>query len=90
MPSRLCTGQKLVGIRQLRRGILRGQVAFAYLACDADPLLIQPLRLLCEEAGIPVEDRLTMTELGNACGISVKASAAGLLRQSAPTTVPTE
>ena len=72
-------GKKVVGIKQLRRAVQQGQVRLVFLACDADPMLTDPIRRMCEETGVSVADVPTMAELGKACGISVKASAAGLL-----------
>jgi len=72
-------GKKVVGIKQLRKALQQGLVAKAFFACDADPMLTDPLRTLCEETGTLYEDVPTMAELGKACGISVGAAAAGLL-----------
>ena len=80
MQKELCGGRKVVGIKQLRKAVESSQVRHAFLACDADPMLTEPLRRLCEKAGVFVTDVPTMAELGKACGISVKASAAGLLK----------
>ena len=79
MLKTLSEGKKVVGIKQLRRAVQQGQVRVAFLALNADPLLTDPIRLLCVDAGVPVTDVPTMAELGKACGISVGASAAGLL-----------
>ena len=70
---------KIKIIKQLRRAVQQGQVRLVFLACDADPMLTDPIRRMCEETGVLVSDVPTMAELGKACGISVKASAAGLL-----------
>ena len=48
-------------------------------SANADPFLTDPLRKMCEESDVDVVDVPTMAELGRACGISVSASAAGLL-----------
>ena len=73
-------GKKVVGIKQLRKAVQQGQVAMAFFALNADPMLIDPLRALCEETGTAFADVPTMAELGQACGISVGAAAAGLLK----------
>ena len=72
-------GKKVVGIKQLRRAVQQGSVRQVFLAEDADPMLTDPIRRMCEETGVSVAEVPTMAELGKACGISVKASAAGLL-----------
>ena len=79
MLNDLTFGKKVVGIKQLRKVIANDSVKRVFLACDADPFLTDPVRRLCEEKNIVIVDVPTMTELGRACGISVSASAAGLL-----------
>ena len=51
-----------------------------YLACDADPALTEPLAQLCRQAGIPVEQGITMSRLGQACRIDVGCAAAAELK----------
>ena len=76
------TGARLlVGAKQLRKGILAGQVRAVYLAENADPNVTEPLAELCERFHIqPVRVR-TKAELGRACGIEVGAAAAGAAEQ---------
>lgn len=72
------TGAKLlVGAKQLRKGLLAGEVRAVYLAENADPNVTEPIAELCEKVHIqPVWVR-TKAELGRACGIEVGAAAAG-------------
>ena len=70
---------RVVGVRQLRRALERGQAAEVYLSRDADPALTEPLEALSRSLGVPVVWVQTMQELGAACGISVGAAAAGRL-----------
>ena len=79
MLSDLMSAEKVVGIKQLRKAVSAGKVKKVFLAADADPFLTDPLRKMCEEMNIAIVDVPTMAELGRACGISVSASAAGLL-----------
>ena len=79
MLSDLMSAEKVVGIKQLRKAVSAGKVKKVFLATDADPFLTDPLRKMCEESDVDVVDVPTMAELGRACGISVSASAAGLL-----------
>ena len=60
---------RIVGVKQLRRA----------LADDADPALTDPIREACTLAGIPVETAASARQLGQACGISVAATAAGVI-----------
>ena len=75
----LRSGRKVVGIKQLRKAVSANQVKVVFLADNADPSLTDPVRRMCRERDIPVVDVPTMAELGRACGISVSASAAGLM-----------
>ena len=72
---------KVVGIKQLRKALNRGEVLRVYLAQDADPALTEPLEALAKEKLIPVDWIPAMKELGQACGIAVGSAAAGLLRK---------
>ena len=53
---------------------------YVFLGCDSDERVVQPLRIACEEQGIPVNDEHTMDDLGRACRIKVRATAVGVLR----------
>ena len=70
---------RVVGVKQLRRALERGQAAEVYLSRNADPALTAPLEELSRRLGVPVVWVQTMQELGAACGISVGAAAAGRL-----------
>ncbi len=80
MLSQLLNSKKVVGIKQLRKALGQDQIAQVFLALDADPMLLDPIRALCEEKGVRVVDVDTMQSLGKACGIAVGAAAAGILR----------
>ena len=66
-------------IKQLRRALADGRVRKVFLADDADPALTDPIREACTLAGIPVETAASARQLGQACGISVAATAAGVI-----------
>lgn len=78
--NELKTAKKVVGVKQLRKALANGLVSTVFLAKNADPSLTEPLAVLCQAAGLPVEWIDTMQELGIACGIAVGATAAGILR----------
>ena len=82
MLSELKKSPRVVGVKQLRRALSRGTVQEVFLARDADPALTEPVENLAQAAGISVAWVRSMKELGQACGISVGASAAGLLREA--------
>ena len=57
-----------------------GKVAHAYVAQDADLLLTKRVVDRCYDMDIPCTQVESMEKLGRACGIDVKAAAAGLLK----------
>lgn len=79
VPEELPADRTVVGVKQVRRALSRGEAKLVLLAEDADPALIFPLRSLCEESGVRVEAVASMRRLGEACGISVRAAAAALV-----------
>lgn len=80
MLEELTVKSRVVGVKQSRRAIAQGHAAKAFLACDADPVLLESLVKSCGENRIPVEKNYTMAQLGTACRISVGAAVAVLLK----------
>ena len=72
--------RRVVGTKQLLRALDEGKVAQAFVASDADLLLTKRVEDRCFDMNIPCAKVETMEKLGRACGIDVKAAAAGLLR----------
>ena len=62
-----------------RKAVPQGRANRVYLACDADPAITEPMAASCAEAGIPVETDYTLSQLGQACRISVGASVVAVL-----------
>ena len=62
------------------RALDEGKVAHAYVAQDADLLLTKRVVDRCYDMDIPCTQVESMEKLGRACGIDVKAAAAGLLK----------
>ena len=79
MSAELAAKEKVVGIKQTKRAVAAGKAAAIYLAKDADPKLTEPLRSMCQLAGIAVMDSYTMSELGKICGIAVGTAACAVL-----------
>lgn len=77
----LRSGKRVSGVKQSRRAVRDDLARAVYLAWDADPALTGPIRDLCLEKGVPVVDRCTMRELGQAAGIQVGTAAAVLLKE---------
>lgn len=80
MLEMLKTEHKVVGVKQLRKALEEESVCCVYLAENADPGITAPLAKMCGKSGTQCHWVPTMEELGHACGISVGASAAGLLK----------
>ena len=72
--------KRVVGTKQLLRALDEDKVARAFVAKDADLLLTKRVVDRCYDKNIPCTQVDTMEQLGRACGIDVKAAAAGLLK----------
>lgn len=77
----LPSGRKVSGVKQSRRAVRDGLAQTVYLARDADPALIAPLRALCRENNVPVVECASMRELGRAAGIQVGSAVVVLLKR---------
>ena len=71
--------KRVAGVKQSRKAIREGRALRVYVAKDADPAIIDPIRAECAAAGIPVEEGRTMAQLGRAFGIAVGAAVAAEL-----------
>ena len=80
MLTELKNAKKAVGLKQSRKAVKEGCAMRVYVACNADDRLCAPIVTLCEDKGIEVCRISTMEELGRACGISVGAAVAVLLK----------
>ena len=69
----------IVGMKQLRKELLKGGVARVYLALDADPAVTMPLAELAQSSGVEIIWVGKMHDLGRACSIDVGAAAAATL-----------
>lgn len=64
------------GLKQTARAVKREEAKRVLIARDADPVMLETLRALCEERNIPVEEVSSMRALGTACGLDVGSAAA--------------
>ena len=71
--------KKIVGMKQLKKALLKGGVARVFLALDADPAVTMPLAELAGSVGTEIIWVGKMHDLGRACGIDVGAAAAATL-----------
>ena len=74
--AELARNRVVVGAKQLRKAIVRGQAKSGCLAKNADPAITETIASQCEMLQIPFVWVGTMQELGSACGIDVGAAAA--------------
>lgn len=80
MEQLLNSSQKVVGTKQVLRGIKAGSIVRVYVANDADTYLYTRVVEAAERAEIPVKRVATMKELGKVAGVDVAAAAAGICR----------
>jgi len=73
-------GKKVIGSKQVKKAIIKGMARKVYLAEDAELHVIGPLRELCRQHEVEVEEIETMKDLGNACGIEVGSAAVALTK----------
>ena len=78
--SELKNSPRVVGVKQLRKAVGRDEIRRVFLAEDADPAITGPIEDLAGARDVPITRVRSMKELGQACGIAVGASAAGLLK----------
>lgn len=71
---------RVVGTKQVLRGLKSGTLARVYVANDADTFLYQRIVTAAESAGVTVVRVPTMKELGLLCGVEVASAAAGIAR----------
>ena len=74
------TANKVVGSKQVLRGLKAGTVTRVYVANDADTFLYQQIVRAAEAAGVPAGRVASMKELGEACGIQIKTAAAAIVQ----------
>ncbi len=80
MLKEIDTPNKLIGQKQTVKALREGRVAKVFVAADADPRVLEPVRRLCAAGGIPIEQAETMRTLGKAAGIAVGAAVVSLLK----------
>lgn len=81
MLTELSTKSKVTGAKQVKRALEAGKALRVFLAQDADPRIIEPIEALCGEKGVETVGDCSMADLGKACGISVGAAVAALVRE---------
>jgi len=79
----LYRSSKVVGSKQVLKGISDGTVRCVIVAADADAQLKKKLLAAAEERGVKVERAPSKRRLGEAAGIEVGAAVVGLVCEEA-------
>lgn len=79
--AQLETEHKVVGVKQSRKAVQRGEAQLVFLALDADPQVTDPVLQLCQASNVPVETVTHMKDLGAACGIALDCAVAAILAE---------
>ena len=70
--------KRIIGFKQTTKAIKEGRVTKVYIAKDADDSIKNNIVEVCSGKNLQIVYVNTMKELGEACGIEVKASTASL------------
>lgn len=66
----------MIGAKQVKNAIREGKVTKVYIASDCDPAVRRPVEKAAAEHELHIVHIPTRKELGEMCGIDVKASCA--------------
>ena len=69
----------VVGMKQLKKALLKGTARYVFLAENADPVVTEPIETMCRQRSVEFSWVPSKSDLGQACGIDVGASAAAVL-----------
>lgn len=72
--------KRIIGLKQTIKAIKEDKVCKVYIAKDADECIKNNIVEVCNGRDLNIVYVNTMKELGEACGIEVKASTASLLK----------
>ncbi|NLZ93988.1 MAG: 50S ribosomal protein L7ae-like protein [Firmicutes bacterium] len=74
--------QIVTGTKQTTKAITTEKAQHVFVAHDAAEHIVNPVLEVCKERNIPVTLVDSMEELGQACGIKVKAAMAAILQEN--------
>ena len=77
---KLLSEKKVIGLRQVNRGIKENQIRCVVIADDTECNIRLELVKTCRNARIPVTRVPSKSELGKALGIDVDCSTVGILK----------
>lgn len=69
----------VIGTKQVKKAIAKGIARKVYIASDAEPHIIGPIKQACEEKRIVYEMAETMEILGHTCGIEVGSATVAII-----------
>ncbi len=72
--------KRIVGLKQVLKGISENIFSKIYIASDVDEVIRQRIITACNQKETCYEEVFSMVELGNACEIDVGAATAGVLK----------
>ncbi|MBQ9365287.1 MAG: ribosomal L7Ae/L30e/S12e/Gadd45 family protein [Schwartzia sp.] len=80
MQTNLSNERHVTGMKQVTKAIARGEAMRVFIASDADEFVVNKMKQISNEHGIPIDDTMSMAELGRACKIDVAAATAAVLK----------
>ena len=72
--------KRIVGLKQVLKGLSCDMFSKIYIASDVDEVIRQKVIAACNQTGLKYEEDFSMIELGKACDIDVGAATAGILK----------
>lgn len=77
---KLLSEKKVIGLRQVNRGIKDDQIRCVLIAEDTEPHIRQELLSTCRKARIPIKKFASKEEMGKMLGIDVACATVGILK----------
>ena len=81
MTPDLSTCRKVAGIKQTMRALREHRAEKLYIACDADPAVLEAIEALGREQGLTTDRSATLAQLGHSAGIAVGAAVITVLSE---------
>ena len=81
MSHGICHTVKVAGIKQTMRALREHRAEKLYIACDADPAVLEAIEALGCEQGLKIDRSATMAQLGHSAGIAVGAAVITILSE---------
>ena len=72
--------KKAVGTKETKKALDEGRVVRVFIAQDAEAHVVRPVIDMSQQRSVCIIYVDSMSQLGQACGISVGAASAGILR----------